>query len=79
MMLSLNRLGEVGNAPMRSDRFFNADNLWYFSTREGTPIGPYQDKAQASAGLFDFIEFLRLANPKVLTSFFNSLTNANKA
>lgn len=71
--MSLNREGELGTIPMRTDRFFSADSEWYFSTREGTAIGPYNNKTQAGKGLQDFLEFLSLAQPKLLATFFRSL------
>ncbi len=75
--MNLNREGELGNVPMRSDRFFSADSAWYFSTREGTAIGPFDSKRHASRGLNDFLEFLGLAKPKVLAAFFKSLASGN--
>ncbi len=75
--MNLNREGELGNVPMRSDRFFSADSAWYFSTREGTAIGPYDSKRLASRGLNDFLEFLGLAKPKVLAAFFRSLAGSS--
>lgn len=71
--MKLNREGELGNVPIRSDRFFSSDAVWYFSTREGTDIGPFENKKKAGIGLQDFLEFLALAKPKVLATFFRSL------
>lgn len=72
--MTLNRDGELGSIPMRSDRFFSSDADWYFSTREGTAIGPFTSKKHAGKGLTDFLEFLSLAPPKTLTTLFSSLT-----
>lgn len=77
--MNMNREGELGNVPIRSDRFFSADAVWYFSTREGAAIGPYDNKKQAGLGLKDFLEFLALAKPKVLATFFRSLTGQSPA
>lgn len=71
--MKINRNGEIGTIPVRSDRFFNVDHDWYFSTREGCPVGPYLNKGQAKTGLDDFLEFLELAQPNMLTAFFRSL------
>ncbi len=60
---------------MRSDRFFAAQGTWYFSTREGTPIGPFDDKNEARRGLDDFIEFMVLAEPKTLSRLYASLAS----
>lgn len=61
--------------PMRSDRFFAAQGAWYFATREGSSIGPFNDKHEAQKGLDDFIEFMTLAKPDVLSNLHNSLAS----
>ena len=70
-----NRTGEMGNVPIRADRFFAAQGEWFFSTREGTSIGPFDDKGDARKGLGDFIEFMSLAEPKTLSRLHAALTN----
>lgn len=69
-----NRSGEAGSAPIRSDRFFSAQGEWFFATREGAPIGPFEDKYEARKGLNDFIEFMSLAEPKTLSRLHAVLT-----
>ena len=76
--LSLNRVGEGGNVPLRTDRYFSVEYDWYFSTREGAAVGPFDNKAMAVAALNDFVEFLSLASPKVLTVLFRSLRDKAK-
>ncbi|MGK0441001.1 MAG: hypothetical protein ACJA0N_000796 [Pseudohongiellaceae bacterium] len=73
----MQRTQDVDGAPIpvRTNRFFAAQGAWYFSTREGSSIGPFEDKGEAQKGLDDFIEFMTLAEPKTLTKFHNSLTN----
>lgn len=71
--MNLNRQGENGPVPLRSDRFFAAQGEWFFATREGAPIGPFDDKEEALKGLDDFKEFLALAEPKTLSRFYKSL------
>lgn len=63
------RAGESSHhpAPVRTDRFFSAQGAWYFSTREGNAIGPFEGKEDARQGLDDFIEFIQLAKPKTLS------------
>jgi hypothetical protein len=69
------RAGETSAyIPARSDRFFAAHGEWFFSTREGTPIGPFDDKENAVKGLEDFIEFMSLAEPKTLSKLYQALT-----
>lgn len=69
-----NRVGENGSVPSRTERFFAVKSGWYFATREGTPIGPFDDKHEAEGGLDDFIEFMSLAEPKMLSKLYDSLT-----
>ncbi|WP_235015389.1 DUF6316 family protein [Oceanicoccus sp. KOV_DT_Chl] len=73
--MTINRDGEAGGTPMRSDRFFAAQGEWFFSTREGSPIGPFEDKDDARNGLKDFIEFMSLAEPKTLSRLYAALTD----
>lgn len=72
---SHHRAGENGAVPLRSDRFFAAQGAWYFSTREGAPIGPFEDKDEAVQGLHDFIEFMSLAEPKTLSRLYRALAS----
>ncbi len=46
------RKDEQPRSWFRSDRLFSVDGYWYFSTREGVDIGPYdtQCEAQIEAG-----------------------------
>lgn len=68
-----NRVGEKGSLPSRTNRFFSAQGKWFFSTREGTPIGPFNNKHAAKKGLGDFIEFMSLAEPKTLSKLHDAL------
>ena len=72
-MMQANRMGENGAVPIRTDRFFAVNSAWYFATREGASIGPFESKDDAAQGLQDFVDFIALAEPKVLTSFYASL------
>jgi hypothetical protein len=73
MMVSDRRDGELGAVPMRTDRFFAVNSAWYFATREGASIGPFESKFDAQRGLGDFIDFIQLAEPRVLSSFYSNL------
>ena len=75
-MINQSRAGERGNTPIRSDRFFAAQGAWFFATREGAPIGPFEDKREAEQGLKDFIEFMSLAEPTTLSRLYRSLASA---
>jgi hypothetical protein len=70
------RNGELGAVPMRTDRFFAVNSAWYFATREGASVGPFEDKAEALGGLADFLDFIQLAEPRVLSTFYASLHTA---
>ncbi len=48
------RKGESGEIPYRSGRFFSADGSWYFSTREGNNVGPFETLQLARAGLVEY-------------------------
>lgn len=72
------RNGEHGDIPMRTDRFFTVNSTWYFSTREGASIGPFENKSEARKGLRDFLDFIHLAKPPVLSTFYASLNSARQ-
>lgn len=72
-----NRVGETKKAHIRADRFFAAQGEWFFSTREGAPMGPFEDKLEAKNGLQDFIEFMNLAEPKTLSKLYDALQGTN--
>lgn len=71
--MKVNRQGEIGQPPPRSTRIFNMESHWYFSTREGTDVGPFDSRDEANGGLQDFIQFIQLANHRTLQNFLNTL------
>ena len=52
------REGENNSTWFRTNRIFQADGDWYFSTREGRNIGPYGNRPATEAGLQRFIKCL---------------------
>jgi len=72
-MKKANRTGEAGQPPPRSARIFNMENCWYFSTREGSDVGPFDSRDEANSGLEDFLQFIQLANRNTLQHYLNSL------
>lgn len=48
------RKGETGEIPYRSGRFFSADGSWFFATREGENVGPFDTLQLARAGLVEY-------------------------
>ncbi len=74
MNLSL-RAGDHSTPPPRSVRFFNSGSDWYFSTREGTQMGPFYSKSEAKEALHEYIEELDKASeldPGFLNGFSSS-------
>ena len=46
------RRGEIGPVTYyRTDRFYSENGGWYFKTREGEELGPFDDKAEAKEAL----------------------------
>ncbi len=64
--MALNRTGEAGNCPDRSQRFFKKADYWYYTTREGVDIGPFDSLHEAETGVSDFIDFIMHAEPAVI-------------
>ncbi|HWV14740.1 MAG TPA: DUF6316 family protein [Cellvibrio sp.] len=66
-MALLNRAGEEGNEiPPRHGRFNEKEGYWYYSTREGVDIGPFDNRPTAETGVGDFIEFICASEPNVI-------------
>ena len=61
----MNRTGESLDLPSRSDRLFKVDDYWYYKTREGVDIGPFDSASEAQTGVSDFIDFILHAEPSV--------------
>jgi hypothetical protein len=65
-MATLNRTGELGSVPDRNGRFIQKEGYWYYTTREGVDIGPFDQRADAENGVGEFIDFICASEPKVL-------------
>ena len=74
--LTLNRKGEMESSPDRSERLFTQHSYWYFRTREGMDIGPYDSQTDANNGINSFIEFLNTAEKKVVERISEYATKA---
>lgn len=61
------RNGEKGDIPDRSSRYFEQQGYWYFRTREGMDIGPFDTQENAEDGVNGFIGFLKQAREDVVT------------
>lgn len=55
------RLGETPAIRYRSDRFYRINSDWYFSTREGFEMGPYESRALADEALIELFNTNRWA------------------
>ena len=62
------RVGESGSNQNRNNRFFQKADYWYYSTREGINIGPFDSQIEAKNGASDFIDFIIHAEPSVVQS-----------
>lgn len=68
--MSAVRAGEVETTtPIRSERFFKLHDFWFFTTREGTSVGPFDSKHCAEVAVSDYIEFIHKAGPEALEFF----------
>lgn len=65
--VAMNRKDENGTVPIRSDRLFTQHGYWYFRTREGMDIGPFDSISEAVEGVGGFMDFLLTAEPVVVT------------
>ncbi|WP_438951136.1 DUF6316 family protein [Porticoccus sp.] len=54
---------------IRSDRFFKLHNFWFFATREGAAVGPFDSKEGAVQAVADYIEFAKKADDETLRFF----------
>lgn len=56
----------ASSARVRSNRYFKLSDYWYFTTREGATLGPYDSKGQAEKAVTDYIQFVNQTTPSVL-------------
>lgn len=64
-MANANRAGELGSVPQRHIRYIQKDGYWYYTTREGVDIGPFDSRTDAEVGVGEFIEFIQTSEPQV--------------
>ena len=58
------RDGEQGSVPERSGRFLEKSGYWYYQTREGVDIGPFDSRRDAEVGVGEFIDFICASAPE---------------
>lgn len=56
--MTLKRIGEQGQVPERNERFFKKEDYWYYKTREGVAIGPFDSLNEARTGASEFVDFI---------------------
>lgn len=54
-----NRRKEKPRTWFRSDRFFRCNDKWYFHTREGSAVGPYDSRFDAEVDAGRLLALLR--------------------
>lgn len=59
------RAGEEDKTRFRSQRFYIVDDKHYFSTREGTEIGPFGSRKDAEDGLARYIKYATGENANI--------------
>ena len=62
---NMKRTGENTESQERTVRFFETEGYWYYNTREGVAIGPFDTLSEAEIGVSDFIDFIIHAEPEV--------------
>lgn len=52
--------------PHRCERFFKLSHAWYFTTREGFSMGPFDSYELAASGAKDYLAFVKQADVHIL-------------
>ena len=63
------RAGETFVLHSRSDRFFRVGTHWFFRTREGFDVGPFDDKNQSQLALVYFVAHNSWPSAKQLRAY----------
>ena len=61
-----------GTKSKRTERFIQRQSYWYYRTREGVDIGPYDTLTEARVGADEFVRYILQVNPgvvRILQSF----------
>lgn len=75
----MNRTGEDGSTPSRVARLFEENNYWYYSTREGVTIGPFDTRQEAESGVRHFVDYITHASKRAAQSFARYKTSEHSA
>jgi hypothetical protein len=63
VMTTTNRTGERGEIPSRKGRYIQKGGYWYYTTREGVDIGPFDTLTETEHGVEEFIDFIQASAP----------------
>ena len=55
--------------PSRTDRFVEDDGFWFFKTREGIDVGPFDERSDAEYALLYFVEQAEWPTDEQLAGF----------
>lgn len=47
--------------PIRGGRYFKLHDFWFFATREGATVGPYDTREQAMLGTMEYVRYIQRA------------------
>ncbi len=68
-IIAFKRASDLPEAPgsrFRSERFFKLSNYWFFGTREGVTMGPFDSLELARRGIDEYVSFVSSASPRTL-------------
>ena len=68
-MRALRKDENLPSKQLRSERFFKLHDYWFFATREGAAVGPFDSKYCAEKAVADYVEFAEKADPEALSFF----------
>lgn len=67
------RLGEWEVPDCRSTRVYQGQGKWYFRTREGSVVGPYESESEAESAVKLFTEFAETINEKAIVALISTM------
>lgn len=73
------RDGDDSGTKERTDRFMKRDGYWYFRTREGFDVGPFDGRSEAQYALLYFVESHEWPTDEQLADFIEGCKLMNGA
>ena len=65
-MTTSSRTGEHAAEHERNARFVMKEEYWYYTTREGVEIGPFDSRADAEVGASEFVDYICTSEPQIV-------------